>query len=199
MNYLYRIGNNLYVNITNKCACDCIFCIRKIQDGMNINESLWLEQEPTVKQVKEAFQNRNDLNLIEEIVFCGYGEPLERAEEVVELARYFKQVKLPQKPNIRINTNGLVKLINSDFDISRLKILDSVSVSLNADCAEEYVRLTQPRFGEIAYNIMLDFIVEVKKYTKVSLSVVSLLQPDRIEKCKKIADNLGATLKVRNC
>ena len=33
MTIVYEVGNNLYVNLTNKCPCSCTFCIRNNGDG----------------------------------------------------------------------------------------------------------------------------------------------------------------------
>jgi TatD family-associated radical SAM protein len=193
MHIFYRSGNNLYVNITNKCPCDCIFCIRKSQDGCYDAESLWLEKEPSLDEIKAAFDARRDINEIEEIVFCGFGEPFERAETVFAAARYFRKCGA----KIRINTNGLARLINPAFDISRLSEVDSISVSLNADDAEEYLRVTRPRFGISSYDEMLSFVADAKKFTAVTLSVVGILEPQRTENCRIIAANLGLPLRVR--
>ena len=160
---------------------------------MNENESLWLEREPTLDEIKAAFDARRDISEVEEIVFCGFGEPMERAEEVIHLLRYFKK----SGKRIRINTNGLVRLINPSFDISLLAEADCVSISLNADDAEEYNRVTRPRFGKAAYDEMLNFATAMKNYTNVTLSIVGILEPHRIENCRKIAENLGVAFRVR--
>jgi len=194
MNIFYRLENKLFVNITNACPCDCIFCIRKLTDGMNENESLWLEREPTLDEIKTAFDSRRDLHEVEEIVFCGFGEPMERAEDVITLTRYFKKIS---DKKIRINTNGLVRLINPNFDISQFAEADCVSISLNADDAEEYNRVTRPRFGKAAYDEMLSFAADVKNYTNVTLSIVNVLEPNRTENCRKIAEEIGAAFRLR--
>ncbi|MCL1884905.1 MAG: TatD family nuclease-associated radical SAM protein [Defluviitaleaceae bacterium] len=195
MNIFYRLGNNLFVNITNSCSCDCIFCIRNSRDGMNKDESLWLEREPSLNEIKAAFNMRSDLNDLDEIVFCGFGEPMERADDVIELAHYFKSVA--SKPSIRLNTNGLVRLIHPDFDITKLSIFNTISISLNADDTSEYTRVTRPRFGEKSYGEMLSFAEDAKKFANIILTVVGILEPHRIENCRKIADNLGTTFRVR--
>ncbi|MCL2048272.1 MAG: radical SAM protein [Defluviitaleaceae bacterium] len=206
----------LYVNITNSCPCDCIFCIRKLADGMNPNESLWLEREPTVAEIKAAFEARGDLRQIGEIVFCGYGEPMMRANDVIELARYFKSVtSIPMGTNangverlsspipIRINTNGLVRLVAPDFCMESLRAVDCVSVSLNADNADEYMRVTRPRVGGAArqqcpYEEMLAFARDAKEYTRVVFSVVGeVLSREQVERCREVAEGVGVGLRVR--
>jgi len=194
MTIFYRLGQKLYVNITNKCPCNCTFCIRKFTDSVGDAKSLWLEREPTLDEIKAAFKSRQDLQEISEIVFCGYGEPMERAEDVIEICKFMKSLKIP----IRINTNGLVRLINPAFDISALSAADSISISLNADDAEEYNRLTNPKFGIESYTEMLNFAKLASKHTAVTLTVVDALSPERIENCHRIAESLNLSLMVRS-
>ena len=194
MTIFYRLGAKLYVNITNKCPCACIFCIRGLTDGVGDAESLWLEHEPSMAEIKADFNKRSDLSEVTEIVFCGYGEPMERADDVIEITRYIKErTNLP----VRINTNGLVRLINPDFEIKNLAIVDSISISLNADDAEEYNRVTRPRFGVTAYSELLEFAKAAKAYTTIAFSVMDVLSPERIKNCQSIARELNTTLRVR--
>ncbi|MCL2841609.1 MAG: TIGR04100 family radical SAM protein [Defluviitaleaceae bacterium] len=190
----YRLDTKLYVNITNDCPCACTFCIRQQTDSVGDAKSLWLEREPTIQEIKTAFDNRKDLKEVDEIVFCGYGEPMERADDVIEVARYIKEkIQVP----VRINTNGLVQLINPDFDISKLAVIDTVSVSLNADDAEEYNRNTRPRFGIVSYDTLLEFARTAKTYTSVAFSVMDVLGEKRIENCRTIARDMSIPLRVR--
>ena len=194
MTIFYRLGSKIYVNITNTCPCACVFCIRNSTDTVGDAESLWLEREPTIDEIKQAFDARQDLHEIDEIVFCGYGEPMMRANDVVEIAHYMKnKISLP----VRLNTNGLVKLIDPTFDMSRLAIVDSISVSLNADDAKEYLRIVQPIFGVQSYTALLEFVEEVKNYANVTLTIMDSLAPERIAHCQKIANKLGVELRVR--
>ena len=197
MTLYYRLGSNLYVNVTNLCPCDCAFCIRGHTDGVGSADSLWLEREPTLDELKHAFdfKIKHDNEPINEIVFCGFGEPLERAEVVCSLANYFKSAL---NHPIRLNTNGLVKLINPDFEISRLSVFDSISVSLNADTKEEYFRVTRPRFGIESFDYMLDFAKTALNYAKVQFTIVETLDKERQKNCRQIADSLGIPLVVRS-
>ena len=191
----YKLGSKLYVNITNKCQCNCVFCIRNLTDGIGSARTLWLSKEPTLDEMKSAFDSQHDLTDFDEVVFCGYGEPLERADEVVRLAHYLKEKSsLP----LRLNTNGLVRLINQDFDVNKLAIFDRISVSLNADDAKEYLRITRPSFGIGSFDEMLSFAEAVKGFSSVTLSVVEGLTPERIENCRTIAKRMNVPLRVRN-
>jgi len=188
----YRIGNKLYVNITNRCPCDCVFCIRGISDSVGDAATLWLDCDPAIDEIKAAFPD--DLTDITEIVFCGYGEPMERADDVIEICEFIKsKTQLP----LRLNTNGLVKLSNPEFDLSRVCVFDCVSVSLNADNAADYQKLTRSDFGEVSFDSMLSFAKEIKAYTNVCFSVVDV-EGVNIEKCKIVSEKAGISLRIRN-
>lgn len=97
---------HVYVNLTNRCPCACTFCLRQTKEMLESN-SLWLEREPSVDEVIQEFQ-KYDLDDFAEVIFCGFGEPLERVDDVVQIAGILKLYRrdLP----IRINTNGLANL-----------------------------------------------------------------------------------------
>ena len=193
MNIFYRLGDKVYINLTNSCPNDCVFCIRQLKDSVGDADTLWLPRDPELHEIKTAF-DAFDLQGMTEIVFCGYGDPMERADIVLEICYYIREkTALP----IRINTCGAVNLSLSETDIRCLEIADSVSVSLTAADAKEYLRLTQSKHGEAAYQAMLDFARKASTVTKVYFSVVDVIGPENIEKCRKIADSMGIPLRVR--
>lgn len=197
MTIFYTFDGKLYANITNKCPCDCRFCIRQGGDSIVGNDSLWLEHEPTPDEIKTAF-DRYDAAQIDEVVFCGYGEPMERAQTLIETAKY---IKSKGDIRIRVNTNGLVRLIDPTFDIIGLKgAVDSVSVSLNASDSEKYNAITRPCFGENAYSEMLRFAQDVKALgIEVGFTVVDMGGMDsEIAQCQAVADSMGIPLRVRD-
>ena len=195
MTIFYKLGNKLYINITNRCPCECVFCIRNLADSVGEADNLWLEREPTLEEIKKAFEACSLIN-IDEIVFCGFGEPMERADDVIEITKYIKKATLLP---IRINTNGLVKLINPDFNISDLSVADSVSISLNANDADKYMRLINPRFGHCAFDSLLVFAKEAQLYTSVILTVVEgTISPESVQKCHQLAKSLNLPLRVRS-
>ena len=107
--------------MTNRCPCACVFCLRHNKDHVFNSDSLWLEREPTVKEICDSI-DAWDLGKYEELVFCGYGEPTERLDDLLQVAAY---VKSRGNTKIRINTNGLADLIcgvckrNTDRSLSR--------------------------------------------------------------------------------
>ena len=196
MTILYDYEDSLYVNLTNKCPCACVFCIRKETDHVGNSDSLWLDHEPTVEEVKKEFKNF-DLNKYEEIVFCGYGEPLVRINEVVEVAKYIRSIS---NIKIRVNTNGLSDLIHNIKTAQMLKDnIDAVSISLNAPNKVKYNEVTKPKFGEKSYEALLDFATDCKKYIKeVNFSVVDEINEKEIQESKELAESMNIPLRVRH-
>ena len=47
MTITYEYEGALYVNLTNKCNCNCEFCLRhgKAEGSIYTEDSLWLERE----------------------------------------------------------------------------------------------------------------------------------------------------------
>ncbi len=196
MTISYEVGNNLYINLTNKCPCACTFCIRNNADGAYGSDPLWLEHEPTMKEIKADLDSR-DIASYDEIVFCGYGEPTERLEDLIATAEYLRSKK--GCPKLRINTNGLGDLVNGRSVADDLcSVLDTVSVSLNAGTKDEYMKVTRPKFKE-AWEAMQKFTADCVKTGKarVIMSVVDVIPEEQIEASRKVCEKLGATLRVR--
>lgn len=196
MTISYEVGNNLYLNLTNKCPCACTFCIRNNADGAYGSDPLWLEHEPSIDEIKADLSKR-DIASYDEIVFCGYGEPTERLETLLETAGFLRSIK--GCPVLRINTNGLGDLIHGRSIAEELcSALDVVSVSLNAGTKDEYMAVTRPKFPE-AFEAMQKFTADCVKTgkAKVMMSVVDVIPPEQIEASREIAEKLGAVLRVR--
>ena len=196
MTILYEVHNNLYVNLTNKCPCACTFCLRQTRDHMENSGVLWLEREPSVQEIIDDFANF-DVDKYNEIVFCGFGEPTERIDAVLEVARFIKATY--DKPT-RINTNGLGNLVNEkDITPSLKGLIDTISISLNTPSKERYYELTRSRFGLDSFDAMLDFAKKAAKYVpNVILSTVATtITEDEEKECQRICDELGVTYRIR--
>ncbi|MDH5202350.1 MAG: YchF/TatD family DNA exonuclease [Nitrospirota bacterium] len=185
----YKIRDNLYLNITNRCTNECSFCIRFHTDYVK-GHNLRLSEEPSEEELKDAI---GDPSRYREIVFCGYGEPLLRLDLVKSVAGWIKQ----NNGKVRINTNGHGNLIHGRNILPELKgIVDSISVSLDAQDEETYNRVCKPTFKN-AYREILSFIKEAKQFIPhVQITVVELEGVD-VEKCKKIAEDLGVGFRIR--
>lgn len=195
MTITYEVGENLYLNITNRCPCACTFCIRTHGDNAYGSEPLWLDHEPSLKEICAALDQR-DLSRYREIVFCGFGEPTERLEVLQQTAAY---AKAHGAKSIRLNTNGLSDLIHSKPTAAALKgYVDTVSISLNAGTKEGYLAVTRPKFGEGAFDAMQAYAVDCKAYVpQVMLTVVDVLPPDEIAASQALAQKLDIPLRVR--
>lgn len=195
MTILYPVGEHLYVNLTNKCPCACTFCIRQNGDGAYGSDSLWLQHDPTLAEVKKAFEAWN-LADFTELVFCGYGEPTEALEILLLTAQYAKT--LPGCPPVRLNTNGLSDLIHGKKTAHLLEgLVDTVSISLNAGTEKEYLAVTRPKWDN-AFSAMQQFAVDCRQYVKqVMFTVVDVIPKEEIEAAQQVADSLGIPLRVR--
>lgn len=196
MTILYKVHNNLYVNLTNKCPCACTFCLRQTRDHMEDSGVLWLEKEPTVDEVIADFANFN-MNDYDEVVFCGFGEPTERIDVLLEVAAYVK--KTYNKPT-RINTNGLGNLVNGRDITPELKgLIDTVSISLNTPNKERYYELTRSKFGIGSFDAMIDFAKEAVKYVPhvVMTTVATTITKEEEAECQRICDNIGVKYRIR--
>ena len=196
MTILYKVHNNLYVNLTNKCPCSCTFCLRQTMDHVGESHSLWLEREPTAQEVEDEFR-KWDMSQFEEIVFCGFGEPTCALPVLLEVARWLKTwCSLP----IRINTNGQGSLI-AGHDISgELKdCIDVVSISLNDPDPQEYQKLVRSQFGDKAFPGMLDFAKKcVAQGIRVIMTTVdTTITHEEEAQCGKICQEIGATYRIR--
>ena len=155
---LYEVHDNLYVNMTNKCPCACTFCLRQTRDEMNGSGSLWLHREPSVDEVKAEFK-KFDMAKYNEVVFCGFGEPTERLNDMLEVCRFIKDTyHMP----IRVNTNGLSDLINGrDTAPEFERLVNTISISLNTPNPERYLELTRSKFGIQSFDAMIKFAENV--------------------------------------
>lgn len=146
---LYRYNKQVYFNITNRCCCNCTFCIRNHQEHYGESDSLWLEKEPSVKEIIDAIEVF-DFGDCEEVVFCGYA-------------------------------------------------VDCISISLNMPDAKSYAEVVRPVYGEQAFEAMLHFAKDCKKYLSgnIRFSVVDVIGEENIEKCRSLAESLEIPLHIR--
>ena len=198
MTITYEFGKSLYVNMTNRCSNACVFCVRNKHDDINGRDRLWLEREPEIDEIKEDFKKR-DMTKYDSVVFCGFGEPFERFYDCMDIARWIKENY--NNISIRVNTNGQVNLIQGEDVTEHMKgLVDCLSISLNAPDKKKYDELCRSRFGEAAFDALIDFAKKsVSVVPKVILSIVDRdLSEEEKAECKKIADDCGAHLRIRD-
>ena len=192
---VYTYNNNVYFNLTNRCTCKCIFCIRNEHDTLGEAKEMWHDHNPSWEEIKAAI-DAFDFTPYKEAVFCGYGEPTCAYENLVLAAKYMKELYPDVK--LRLNTNGLGELFNKKPIAEELgKYVDSVSISLNAPTAERYQEVTRPCF-ENAFKDMIAFAKKAKEaFASVQFTVVDVISEEEIEASKKLAKELGIPLRVR--
>jgi len=186
----YTIRNSLYLNITNRCTNHCTFCA-KFKDFTVKGHQLCLEREPTASEVIAAI---GEPSRFEEVVFCGYGEPLLRLDLVREVAAWLKDRGM----TVRINTDGQANLVHGRNILPELNgLVDAISVSLNAPDAATYQRICQSGFGEAGFAAILAFLREAPKHIpSVTATAVTLPGID-IAACRRLAFDLGVEFRER--
>ena len=196
MEIVYKVYNNLYVNLTNRCSSACTFCLRQTMDKMGESDSLWLDHEPSLEEVKEAFKKFNVADF-DEIVFCGFGEPTCAFERLKEVAAFVKE---EYKKPVRINTNGQGNLINErDITVELKGLVDTVSISLNTPDEDRYHELVRSQFGKEAFGAMIDFAKKAKQQgiNVMMTTVDTTLSKEEEERCQAICDEIGAKYRIR--
>ena len=141
---VYWLSDKLYLNITNRCSNKCYFCFKKYKKGIR-DFNLRLEKNPTLKEILSELKIINKKPW-SEIVFCGFGEPLERLDLVLEVTRWIKKIS---SINVRVDTNGHGYLLNKGRNvIKELKKagIDKLSISLNGHNKEIYNQVCKPIF-----------------------------------------------------
>ncbi len=197
MEIAYKVGDGLYINLTNKCSCACTFCLRRDNDTVGESNTLWLEREPTAEEAVAVVSKKLSEYDYKEVVFCGFGEPTEALDVLLEVAKWVKaHTALP----IRINTNGQGDLINGENIAPKLKgLIDTVSISLNVPDAKRYQALVRSRFGEAGYHGMLAF---AKHCVEAGLNVVMTTVETTISKedeaeAARVCAEIGAHYRIR--
>ena len=187
----YKIRNSLYLNITNRCTNACTFCAKR--DDYHVKgHYLKLPGEPSIEEVLAEV---GDPARYDEIVFCGFGEPLLRLGDVREIARALKG----KGAKIRVNTDGLANLVHGRNILPDLAgLVDSISVSLNAPDAETYARLCPNRYGAASFPALLDFLREAPRHIPSVTATAVALQGLDPEAVRRLAESIeGVAFRLR--
>ena len=198
-NLLYFLDGKPYINMTNACTNACVFCLRNQKEDVQ-GANLWLEKDnTTAADVIEQIEAKKDIiSKSDEVVFCGYGEPLIKINEVVEISKYLKE----NYPNIkiRINTNGHANAIHKrNVALELAPYVDNISISLNGENEEVYSKVSNPKI-ENAYEEVKRFIRAcIEEKIKTTTTVVSKVPnyPVDVQRCAIVAKSLGAKFRER--
>ena len=193
---VYWLDNTLYLNITNQCSNSCFFCLKRYRRGVG-GFNLKLAEEPSVAQIVGELGEVLNMRSWDGLVFCGFGEPTERLDVLLEVARWVRQ-HYGRPLQIRVDTNGHGIVLNPKRDVAaELKAagVDNVSVSLNAGDKETYMEICKPTFPN-AYEAVLDFIRKAKLVLQVEVTAVRMPEVD-LAKVQAVADGLDVVFRVR--
>jgi TatD DNase family protein len=192
---VYRLKDNLYINMTNRCPNRCAFCLCCGLSGIGGAE-LWLDLEPTVDEVVAEFDERSKSFKPAEIVFCGFGEPTTRWDDVYSVGKQLRQRGL----KLRLDSNGLGNLLaGRDITSEVAEVMDAVSISLNAPDAGTYQSLCHPRMNN-AFTAVVDFIKAcVQHGLATTVTVVDrVIDSQAVTATEELAHSLEATFRVRS-
>ncbi len=79
------------------------------------SNSLWLKREPTVEMIIAEFE-KYDLTAFKEVVFCGFGEPLTRHDDLMKVAKYISEFFVKQGvTDMFMITGGAAMHLNDAF------------------------------------------------------------------------------------
>lgn len=189
--YVYKIRNSLYINLTNRCTNNCIFCPRKKEPVVK-GYYLKINKEPSAERVIKEI---GDAKKYDEIVFCGYGEPTLKLKVIKKIAEWIKE----NGGKTRLNTNGQGSIIAGRDITPELKgLFDTISISLNFHTKDLYLKYCRPVFGKETWNRILDFTKKAKMVCpKIILTVIEGCKDVDVSKCKKIADKLQVNFRKR--
>lgn len=190
LSFTYKIKDSLYINITNRCNADCIFCDRK---GEAVVKGYNLKMEKSEEPPAEVFIDEiGDPKKYDEIVFCGFGEPTIRWDAVKKIAGYVKE----NGGKTRLNTDGHGSFINKRDITPELKgLIDSVSISLNSTDPKQYAELM--RVDQKMFDEMIKFTKNAKKYAHVIMTIVGLNEVDSDKAKKFVTEILGVDFRER--
>ena len=196
-NLVYILDGKIYINLTNMCTNDCIFCLRRDKDDV-CGQDMWLKSEKITSEDVIEQLNKYEDKIAKGVTFCGYGEPTMKFEVLKQVAEYIKH----NYPDtfIKVNTNGHGNVINKKDILPELKgLVDEFSISLNAQNSDLYKELSQPKIDN-AYEAMKEFAKKAyENGFKTTLSVVSGYKDYDVDLalCEKIAKDLHASFRNR--
>jgi TatD DNase family protein len=180
----YTLGENGYLNITNRCMMACPYCIKNKWDNKFYGNDLKLDAEPNVETILSSI---GDAKKYKEIVFCGYGDALTRLETVIGVCRALKEKGV----KVRINTAGLANRYYGKNILPSLSgLVDAISISLNGSNPQEHNEINKPMFGEKSFDAIIAFAKEAKNHIpEVVITAVALpsLDVSKIEELAKEA------------
>jgi TatD DNase family protein len=131
---------------------------------------------------------------IDEAIICGFGEPLDRLDVVLDAARWAAEKGMV----VRVNTTGLGNVI-AGRDVTRelSEFVDEVVVVFYGTTASQHERMAKAGVDEEQFEAMRDF---VRKSAEAGMDAVCefVAAPKfKADPCREFARELGAQYDIR--
>ncbi len=126
----------------------------------------------------------------------GLGEPTRRMGVLLDTALLLRRAGAVR---LRLNTDGLSSLRESRDTVPELaRLIEAVSVSVNAPDAISYLRWCPNRYGVAAWTAACDFVRRANgAFDEVQATIVGLPGIDVDASRRLVEEQLGATFKLR--
>jgi cyclic pyranopterin phosphate synthase len=157
-----------------------------------------MDKDPKAEEVIFEIKKVISAKSWQEIVFCGFGEPMAKLDVLVEISRWLKSA-YPLMP-IRVDTNGHGYSLNPGRDVAEeLKEVgvSRVSVSLNGQNSATYDENCRPIF-EGGFESVLHFVMKANSVgLQVEVTAVRMPEVD-VQAVGKVVEKLGVPFRVRD-
>ena len=196
---VYRGKGNLYLNITNRCSCDCEFCFRSFTDGVFGSDLRLAQASPRSSELTREIELAFLDGPADEVAFVGMGEPTMRLDVVLAVTEWLTTRRLRS----RLVTNGHGRLLNPDADVvgeprraSGLRGRDGeperrrprdLRPALPADLLQGVPRGRRLRRGRASRR------ASPRRSPRVDVPAAD------VEGCRAIAAAMGASFRLRAC
>lgn len=194
----YRHEGRVYLNATSRCPTACVFCVKGDWGWDYEGSSLLLAREPGARELAAAAEALLAREPAEEAVFCGFGEPTERLETVLETASLLRA----RRPSLslRLNTVGLGSaLAGRDIAPELSRVFNRVSVSLNTADARQWRELHRPipRLAASGFSEVCSFIARCASSGLATTATAIRLPDVDTSAVERLARSLGARFRLR--
>lgn len=187
----YRIGDRLYLNITDSCTLECSFCPKSRGCYKLAGYDLRMEHRPDAAEIRASVGDPRDY---EEVVFCGLGEPTLRLNVLLEVARDVRA----RGGRVRVDTDGLANLVHSrDVLPSLAETVDHLCVSMNAQDPDTYEQVSRPNLPG-SFEAMLAFLAEAPRHLP-AVTATAVEGPPGVDlaACERLAAECGVGFRRR--
>jgi len=141
---LYVYNDQVYANITNKCDCNCTFCIRKQFDGVGDADTLWHKAEPSLSEIIAAI---DAFDFTRNSCATGTGFPK-------EIVASFNSNVFPMVNGIRLwpysnpdsSASSFTLYGSADAGSTWIPIFHPVSQSFSSMTWKQFVSIADPAF-----------------------------------------------------